>query len=180
MPPASPAATFADRIASRMLVLPWSTCPITVTTGGRGFGLPGPSAAVLERPEVVGHDGGGLEVDLLVDGGGDAVLEEVLDDVHRAHLEEVGQLADGERRRQLDVSGTPGYAAHVGTAGLEVLADLILDLGGQLSAGVRVGLVVLTQPAQYQPGLLVELPRQLTYPDSARRAAFSSWDEMPP
>src|SRR5215207_4760920 len=34
MPPASPDWTFALRIRSRRLVLPWSTCPITVTTGG--------------------------------------------------------------------------------------------------------------------------------------------------
>src|SRR3989442_13052 len=39
IPPASPAATSACRIASSKLVLPWSTCPITVTTGGRGFKL---------------------------------------------------------------------------------------------------------------------------------------------
>src|SRR5271167_3844999 len=39
MPPASPPATSASRIASSKLVLPWSTCPITVTTGGRGFKL---------------------------------------------------------------------------------------------------------------------------------------------
>ena len=35
MPPASPATTFALRIASRSRVLPWSTWPMTVTTGGR-------------------------------------------------------------------------------------------------------------------------------------------------
>ena len=37
MPPASPAATPVWRIASRSDVLPWSTWPMTVTTGGRGF-----------------------------------------------------------------------------------------------------------------------------------------------
>ena len=35
IPPASPAATSAWRIASSSDVLPWSTWPITVTTGGR-------------------------------------------------------------------------------------------------------------------------------------------------
>ena len=34
MPPASPAATFALRIASRSVVLPWSTWPRMTTTGG--------------------------------------------------------------------------------------------------------------------------------------------------
>ena len=35
MPPRSPAATVVDRIASRRLVLPWSTWPMTVTIGAR-------------------------------------------------------------------------------------------------------------------------------------------------
>src|SRR5271165_1809649 len=34
IPPASPAATLALRIASRSVVLPWSTCPRMTTTGG--------------------------------------------------------------------------------------------------------------------------------------------------
>src|SRR5437879_3081655 len=101
MPPASPAATLAWRMASRMLVLPWSTCPITVPAG-------------------------------------------------------------------------------VGATGLEVLAYLGFDRGRQLGTGVRERLVALTQPTQDRTGLLVELPRQLTYPDSTRRAAFSSWDGLPP
>ena len=36
MPPASPATTFASRMRSSSVVLPWSTWPITVTIGGRG------------------------------------------------------------------------------------------------------------------------------------------------
>ena len=40
MPPASPSATFSLRIASRSDVLPWSTCPMTVTTGARGMRSP--------------------------------------------------------------------------------------------------------------------------------------------
>jgi hypothetical protein len=35
MPPASRSATRAERMASSSVVLPWSTCPITVTTGAR-------------------------------------------------------------------------------------------------------------------------------------------------
>ena len=38
MPPASPLATRVRRIVSSSDVLPWSTWPITVTTGGRGSG----------------------------------------------------------------------------------------------------------------------------------------------
>src|SRR2546421_578126 len=45
MPPASPAATRVWRMASRIEVLPWSTCPRTVTMGGRGLSLPGSSFA---------------------------------------------------------------------------------------------------------------------------------------
>ncbi len=40
MPPASPSATRAFRIASRSDVLPWSTWPMTVTTGARGTRTP--------------------------------------------------------------------------------------------------------------------------------------------
>ena len=36
MPPCSAAVTFVSRIASSRLVLPWSTWPMIVTTGGRG------------------------------------------------------------------------------------------------------------------------------------------------
>ncbi len=36
MPPASPPATFVMRMASSNVVLPWSTWPMMVTTGGRG------------------------------------------------------------------------------------------------------------------------------------------------
>src|SRR5436305_1970854 len=41
MPPASPAATLALRIASSSEVLSWSTCPMTVTTGAAAPGLTG-------------------------------------------------------------------------------------------------------------------------------------------
>ena len=39
MPPASPSVTWEWRITSRMEVLPWSTWPITTTTGARGTRL---------------------------------------------------------------------------------------------------------------------------------------------
>ena len=40
MPPASRATSLVFLIASSSLVLPWSTWPITVTTGGRGARSP--------------------------------------------------------------------------------------------------------------------------------------------
>jgi hypothetical protein len=52
MPPASPAATLVWRIASRSEVLPWSTWPITVTTGARGT-LAAPAPSEVSRPERV-------------------------------------------------------------------------------------------------------------------------------
>ena len=45
MPPASPAATLVERMASSSEVLPWSTWPMTVTTGARGAACAGSSAA---------------------------------------------------------------------------------------------------------------------------------------
>ena len=44
MPPASFDVTDVLRIASSKEVLPWSTCPITVTTGGRSAKFLGSSS----------------------------------------------------------------------------------------------------------------------------------------
>ena len=78
MPPASPATTFVSRIASSSEVLPWSTWPITVTTGGRGAsassrlgrrrarGTPLLEADVLHlEAELRRHAARGLDVDRL-------------------------------------------------------------------------------------------------------------------
>ncbi len=45
MPPRSPDATSVVRIASRRLVLPWSTWPMTVTIGARGWRRDGSSSS---------------------------------------------------------------------------------------------------------------------------------------
>ncbi len=45
MPPASPSATLVERMASRSEVLPWSTCPIKVTTGARTTTFSSPPSA---------------------------------------------------------------------------------------------------------------------------------------
>ena len=59
IPPASFAATFVSLNASSKDVLPWSTCPITVTTGGRGnksasvsFGPVRPSSTSLSATRL--------------------------------------------------------------------------------------------------------------------------------
>ena len=49
MPPASPPATLVARMASSSDVLPWSTWPMMVTTGGRGSRSAG-SSALSNRP----------------------------------------------------------------------------------------------------------------------------------
>ena len=51
MPPASPPATSAFRMRSRRLVLPWSTWPMTVTTGGR-VSSPSVSGAASSSPRA--------------------------------------------------------------------------------------------------------------------------------
>ena len=47
MPPASPETTLVLRMASSSEVLPWSTWPMMVTTGGRGLRLPSSSPGGL-------------------------------------------------------------------------------------------------------------------------------------
>ncbi len=49
MPPASPPVTLVLRMASSKEVLPWSTWPMMVTTGGRGLRLSGASASLGSR-----------------------------------------------------------------------------------------------------------------------------------
>ena len=56
MPPRSPPAMSVVRIASRRLVLPWSTWPMTVTIGARGTSLVG--SASSKRTSLVASDTG--------------------------------------------------------------------------------------------------------------------------
>ena len=49
IPPASPSITFVDLTASSNEVLPWSTCPITTTTGGLGSRSSGLSSLSSNR-----------------------------------------------------------------------------------------------------------------------------------
>ncbi len=52
IPPVSPSATLLCRIVSKSVVLPWSTCPRIVTTGGR-VSIPSPFSADAPRPGPV-------------------------------------------------------------------------------------------------------------------------------
>ena len=56
MPPRSPAATSVVRMASSRLVLPWSTWPMTVTIGARGWRS---GRVVLLEEDLLGRLGGG-------------------------------------------------------------------------------------------------------------------------
>ena len=130
IPPRSPAATVVDRIASSRLVLPWSTWPMTVTIGARETRFASsasvnsssfaasdaaPSAPSSEPPplavrlrlgdlvaELAGDERRGVAIDELVDGGEDPALDELADDVGGIDPEQVGELLDGDRGRQLD------------------------------------------------------------------------------
>ena len=53
------------------------------------------------EPKLAGHQRGRVEIDRLVDGGEDAVADQLLDDVRMAHVEGLGEVLDGDRRRQL-------------------------------------------------------------------------------
>ena len=131
MPPRSPAATSVERRASSRLVLPWSTWPMTVTIGARGwsfaasssskrsslvglgrgaFGLAVGSGAVRRRGDGLGHlvaelgrdEGRGVTVDQLVDGREDPALDQLADDVRDVDRQQLGELLDGDRAGQLD------------------------------------------------------------------------------
>ena len=112
IPPASVSTTAAWRIASSSVVLPWSTWPMIVTTGGRGArsssassktsGSSSSSAAcliVISRLEL-GPD----QLDLLVgerlrDLDHLAEAHHDLDDLRGRNAERLREVADGDARR---------------------------------------------------------------------------------
>ena len=127
MPPRSPAATVVSRIASSRLVLPWSTWPMMVTIGARATRLlvvvlvvqdllggsgaarcrpprrPRPSASGSRpRSRAPRDEACRVAVDELVDGREDAALDQLADDVPGLTVEQVRELLDGDRARQLD------------------------------------------------------------------------------
>ena len=103
MPPASPAATSVSRIASSSDVLPWSTWPMIVTTGGRGSRS---SSASSNSGSAVDLVGGVDDLDLLVE-----LVREHLDGVvverlgERGHLAQLHQLLDDLGDRDAEVLG---------------------------------------------------------------------------
>ena len=127
MPPASRSATFVSRIASSSVVLPWSTWPMTVTTGARGTRSSGFDASVstsvssssklrisTSAPKSRAMIVRGLRVERRVDGHHHAAIHELLQHVLGLDLELVGEVLDrhafgqrdelGDRRRRLAAS----------------------------------------------------------------------------
>ena len=109
MPPASPAATSAWRMASRSEVLPWSTWPITVTTGGRVTSFDSSSStsgmySSTSKPffstrvaELRREHGRRVGVDLRVDGRHLPGLHQLADEVGGLDAHRLGELGDRDR-----------------------------------------------------------------------------------
>ena len=152
IPPASPAATLVlrTRVEERCLAM------VDMAEHGHdrrpghqrpGSGVGEVDQRVLRRPsagevslallgdgvlglrleaEVIGGEGGGVEVDRLVERGHDAVAHQVLDQLGARHLEAIGELSDRETCRQGDlldrgyvdssVTSSPSAAARVGSS----------------------------------------------------------------
>ena len=104
MPPASPPATFAWRILSSSEVLPWSTWPSTVTTGGRGVSISGLSSSCSTRTSSPASLTTALKPKRFATCDGDVARNVLIDRRHRAHLDEFGDdvsRRNDHRRREL-------------------------------------------------------------------------------
>ena len=118
MPPASVSTTAVSRIASSSVVLPWSTWPMIVTTGGRGDEILG---RVLEDLGLELLLVGVLDLDLALELGRDqldrlvgerlrdrdhlAEAHHDLDDLRDRDAERRGEVLDGRARVDLDRPG---------------------------------------------------------------------------
>ncbi len=114
MPPASPATTSVSRIASSSDVLPWSTWPMIVTTGGRSTSS---AVGVVEDGRLGDLLGSADHLDLAIERVGEhldglvgkglrerrhlAEAHQLLDHVGAADAEDLGNLAHGGARRHL-------------------------------------------------------------------------------
>ena len=118
MPPASPETTLVLRIASSSEVLPWSTWPMMVTTGGRGLQVALVLAGGLDDhvldvglrdahhlvAELLDDQRRGVGVDGLVLRRHDAVLHQRLDHGGDPLGHAVGELLHGDRVGDVDLA----------------------------------------------------------------------------
>ncbi len=151
MPPASPRTTSVERSASSRLVLPWSTWPMTVTTGGAAAGRcrcrSRPRCPARRRSrhaagavaELLHHQLGGVGVERLRDGRHHAHLHQRLHHVAGAGGHAGGQLLHG------DGVGQHHVARDLQPVGAQQLQLLLAALAVALAAdaGERAGLLVL-------------------------------------
>ena len=117
MPPASVSTTAVERIASSSVVLPWSTWPMIVTTGGRAER----SASTSSTISLLLVVGGVLDRHLALDLGRDqldllvrerlrrgphlAEAHQDLDDLRHRHAERGGEVLDGDAGLDRDGPG---------------------------------------------------------------------------
>src|SRR5437870_1858871 len=88
---------------------PKTTRPVTCAPVARTLrGLDGNDVLALDRlnreAKLVGDDLGGGEVDDLVDGCEDLRRHQLLDDLDWTHPQLLGQVLDGQRRREHDLA----------------------------------------------------------------------------
>ncbi len=113
MPPASPATTLAERMRSSRSVLPWSTWPMTVMTGGRG-------ALQRRGRRRRRRRTSGLELDLLLLAGLDE--QDLGADLEREQL----HLLVGERHGGRDHLAVLQQEAHdVGRGAVQLRPELL-------------------------------------------------------
>ena len=112
MPPASVSTTADSRIASRRVVLPWSTWPMIVTTGGRSLSSSAESSKVTSSAS---SSAAWLDRDLTLELAADqldGLVAQRLRDLH--HLVRRHQERDDLRRRDAELlgevlDGDPGW-----------------------------------------------------------------------
>ena len=204
MPPASPAATSVSRIASSSDVLPWSTWPMMVTTGGRddevlvgvvegrlGVRLVGRADDLDLLVELVRQHLDGVVGERLGERGHLAQLHELLDDLRDGDaevlrdvldrragvdLDDVG-LEDGDvLRHRLRVGAAPPPAAAPRRAPLRAAARTAAGAAARARRGRPCG----ARPASRSPRGARRRPRRGCARPAARSGSAGGCAPPPP